>query len=114
MKMDALRCETVDGVLKELAVFALAYNLVRSVMVESARLQGIAPDRVSLVDAVRWLIGVEEADASVLVLNPSRPSRVEPRVVKRRPKQYMRLTLPRAVLRNQLPMKNFWLTSRHS
>ncbi len=89
MKMDVLRCETVEGVLKELAVFALAYNLVRSAMVESARLRGVDPDRVSLVDAVRWLIGVEEADVSVLVVNPSRPGRVEPRVVKRRPKQYM-------------------------
>jgi hypothetical protein len=92
MKMDVLRCETVEGVLKELAVFALAYNLVRSAMVDSARLQGVSPDRVSLVDAVRWLIGVEEADVSVLVVNPRRPGRVEPRVVKRRPKQYMRMT----------------------
>jgi hypothetical protein len=39
-----------------------------------------------LVDAVRWLIGVEEADALALLVNPSRPGRVEPRVVKRRPK----------------------------
>jgi hypothetical protein len=107
MNMDALRCETVDGILKELAVFALAYNLVRSVTVKSARLQDVEPDRVSLVDAVRWLIGVEEADESVLVVNPSRPGRVDPRVVKRRPKQYMRMTKPRSVLRNQLPMKNF-------
>ncbi len=107
MKMDVLRCETVEGVLKELAVFALAYNLVRSAMVESAWLRGVAPDRVSLVDAVRWLIGVEEADVSVLVVNPSRPGRVEPRVVKRRPKQYMRMTEPRPVLRKQLPKKGF-------
>ena len=107
MKMDVLRCETVEGVLKELAVFALAYNLVRSAMVDSARLQGVAPDRVSLVDAVRWLIGVEEADVSVLVVNPSRPGRVEPRVVKRRPKQYMRMTEPRSDLRKQLPKQGF-------
>lgn len=107
MRMDVLRCETVEGVLKELAVFALAYNLIRSAMVESARLQGVAPDRVSLVDALRWLIGVEEADASVLVVNPARRGRVEPRVVKRRPKQYMRMAKPRAELRKQLPMKNF-------
>ena len=40
MKMDVLRCETVEGVLKELAVFALAYNLVRSVMAESAGCRG--------------------------------------------------------------------------
>ncbi|MBV8229659.1 MAG: IS4 family transposase [Planctomycetaceae bacterium] len=107
MKMDVLRCATVEGVLKGLAVFALAYNLVRSVMAESARLQGVAPDRVGWVDAVRWLIGVEEADVSVLVVNPSRRGRVEPRVVKRRPKQYMRMTEPRPTLRNQLPKKGF-------
>ena len=107
MKMDVLRCETVEGVLKELAVFCLAYNLVRSVMGESARLQGVAPDRVSLIDAVRWLIGVEESDVSVLVINPPRRGRVEPRVVKRRPKQYMRMTKPRADLRKDLPKKGF-------
>ncbi len=107
MKMDVLRCETAEGVLKELATFALAYNLVRPAMEESARLRGVAPDRVSLVDAVRWLIGVEEADVSVLVVNPSRPGRVEPRVVKRRPKQYIRMTEPRPVLRKQLPKKGF-------
>ena len=107
MKMDVLRCETVEGVLKELAVFALAYNLVRSVMGESARLQGVAPDRIGLVDAVRWLIGVEEADVSVLVVNPSRRGRVEPRVKKRRPKQYTFMSTPRSELRKLLPMKHF-------
>lgn len=107
MKMDVLRCETVEGVLKELAVFCLAYNLVRSVMADSAALQGVAPERVSLVDAVRWLIGREDAEVTVLVINPVRRGRVEPRVVKRRPKQYMRLTESRAALRKKLPMKNF-------
>ncbi len=108
MKMDILACQTVDGILKELAVFALAYNLVRSVMMESARVQGVDPDRIGLVDAVRWLIGSEGGDdLSVLVVNPKRPGRVEPRVVKRRPKQYMRMTRPRSVLRNQLPMQGF-------
>jgi len=107
MKMDVLRCETVEGVLKELAMFSLAYNLVRSAMCESAQRQGVAPDRIGLVDTVRWLIGVEEADACVLVVNPSRRGRVEPRVVKRRPKQYMRMTKPRSELRKGLPMKGF-------
>lgn len=107
MNMDVLRCETVDGVLKELAVFSLAYNLVRSVMIESARVQETDPDRVGLIDAVRWLIGSERGgDVSVLVVNPSRRGRVEPRVVKRRPKQYFRMTKPRAVLRKELPKKH--------
>src|SRR4051794_4129166 len=69
MNMDVLRCETVEGVLKELAVFALAYNLVRSVMAESAAAQGVAPERVSLVDAVRWLIGEEAAAEAALHVN---------------------------------------------
>jgi hypothetical protein len=107
MKLDVLRCETVDGVLKELAMFALAYNLVRSVMGESARLQGVDPDRIGLVDAVRWLIGIEEGDLSVLVVNPSRRGRVEPRVKKRRPKQYTLMSKPRSELRKSLPMKHF-------
>jgi hypothetical protein len=107
MKMDVLRCETAEGVLKELAVFALAYNLVRSVMGESARLRGLEPDRIGLVDTVRWLIGVEESELTVLVVNPSRRGRVEPRVKKRRPKQYMLMTKPRAELRKSLPMKHF-------
>ena len=108
MKMDVLHCKTVEGVLKELAVFALVYNLVRAVMVRSAQVQGVAPERISLIDTIRWLIGVEGNgdDVSVLAVNPSRPGRVEPRVVKRRPKQYHRMTKPRSVLRKSLPAKD--------
>jgi hypothetical protein len=108
MKMDVLRCETVDGVLKELAMFALVYNLVRSVTTEAARVQGVAPERISVIDTIRWLIGTEGGgDVGVLVVNPARPGRVEPRVVKRRPKQYSRMTIPRSELRKKLPMKGF-------
>jgi hypothetical protein len=108
MKMDILKCKTVDGISKELAMFALAYNLVRSVMVESARGRCVEPDRIGLLDTLRWLIGSEgDETLSVLVVNPSRRGRVEPRVVKRRPKQYMRMTEPRADLRKRLPMKGF-------
>ena len=52
--MDMLRCKTVDGLLKELAVFALVYNLVRSIACNAAKAQGEAPGRVSVTDAVRW------------------------------------------------------------
>jgi hypothetical protein len=95
MKMDVLRCKTVDGVLKELMVYALAYNLVRAVMLEAARAQAEAVDRVSFVDALRWLVGAGE-ELPELVVNPDRPGRIQPRVVKRRPKQYMRMTRSRA------------------
>src|SRR5205807_5891320 len=53
--MDVLRCETEAGVLKELTVFAIVYNLVRVVMCEAARRQGVCPERISFVDAWRWL-----------------------------------------------------------
>jgi hypothetical protein len=108
MKMDVLRCETVEGVLKELAMFALVYNLIRSVTTEAARAQGVAPERISVIDTIRWLIGTEgDGDVTVLLVNPVRPGRVEPRVVKRRPKKYRRMTQPRAELRKKLPMKGF-------
>ena len=52
MKMDVLRCETVQGVLKELTVFALVYNLVRAVMVEASRRQKVPVERISFADAL--------------------------------------------------------------
>jgi hypothetical protein len=74
----------------------------------SARAKGVAPERISVIDTIRWLTGIEEAgDVTVLVVNPLRPGRVEPRVVKRRPKQYYRMTKPRSELRKMLPMKGF-------
>jgi hypothetical protein len=51
MKMDALHCETVNGVRKELTVFALVYNLVRTVMYEASQRQGVAVERISFADA---------------------------------------------------------------
>ncbi|QEH34597.1 Transposase DDE domain protein [Aquisphaera giovannonii] len=96
MKMDVLKCTTVEGVLKELAMYAIAYNLVRSAMLESARLQRVDPDRISLIDGLRWLTApAGECESPVLVVNPSRRGRYEPRVKKRRPKQYLRMTKPR-------------------
>ena len=101
--MDVLRCETYKGVLKELMVFVTVYNLVCRVMAEAARRQKVKPERVSFADAVRWL---READRGEeldrLKVNPERPGRVEPRVRKRRPKQYDLMNKPRAVLRDAL------------
>ncbi len=88
MKMDVLKCKTADGVLKELAVYGLVYNLVRAVMVEASRRQGEPVRRMSFVDALRWLAALDGiAGLPPLVVNPSRPGRVQPRVVKRRPKE---------------------------
>jgi len=51
MKMDILHCETVAGVLKELTMFALVDNLVRTVMCVAADRQKVAVDRISFADA---------------------------------------------------------------
>jgi len=106
MKMEVLHCHSVEGVLKELAMFALVYNLVRVVMLEAARRQKVSVQRISFVDALRWLRTTKPGTPlPKLVVNPHRPDRLEPRVVKRRPKQYPRMIKPRATLRKDLPRK---------
>ena len=103
MKMDVLKCLSVEGVLKELTVFAIVYNLVRLVRIEASARQGVAVDRVSFVDALRWLEQAEPGDdLPKLVVNPDRPNRYEPRVRKRRPKSYPLMTKPRSELRKAL------------
>ena len=106
MHLDVLRCKTVDGVLKELHVFCLVYNLARLVMLEASRRQGVPPERISFVDALRWLATAAVGDPlPSLVVNPHRPNRVEPRVRKRRPKQYPLMTRPRHELHQILAAK---------
>jgi hypothetical protein len=104
MGMDVLRCQTVAGVEKELAMYALVYNLVRCVMLEAAQRQEVVVERISFVDALRWL--AEACDGNDqpfhLRVNPLRRERWEPRVVKRRPKEYSRMNQPRAMLHKQL------------
>lgn len=102
MKMDVLKCTTVEGVLKELTVYALVYNLVRVVMIEAAARQGVDVERISFIDALRWLCEMKTDDLPKLVINPSRPGRYEPRVRKRRPKEYPLMKKPRSELRKQL------------
>jgi Transposase DDE domain len=101
--MDVLRCQTVEGVLKEVAVFVLIYNLVRRVMWEAARRQDVAVDRISFIDAWRWLRHARPGDVlPELVVNPERPGRAEPRVRKRRPKEFPVMKRPRAQLRKEM------------
>jgi|HubBroStandDraft_6_1064221.scaffolds.fasta_scaffold212105_2 hypothetical protein len=101
--MDVLRCTTMEGVLKELTLFVLVYNLVRQVMCAAAYRQEVEPDRVSFIDAWRWLRHARPGDTlPELVVNPERPGRWEPRVRKRRPKEFPVMKRPRAVLRKAL------------
>jgi hypothetical protein len=107
MKMDLLRCKTVDGVLKELMVYGIVYNLVRLAMGEAARRQRVAVDRVSFLDALRWLLEAKPGEVMPrLVVNPTRPGRLEPRVRKRRPKEFPVMKRPRRELRKELAEKD--------
>jgi hypothetical protein len=103
MQMEVLHCKTVPGVLKELTVFAIVYNLVRLVMCQSATLQHLSIERISFIDALRWLGALgTEVPLGALIVNPIRPQRVEPRVKKRRPKSFPLMMKPRQALRQQL------------
>jgi Transposase DDE domain len=106
MGLEVLHCKTVAGVLKEMYMFAITYNLVRLVMLQAARRQQVPLERISFIDALRWLRDAQaDSRLTALVINPARPDRIEPRVLKRRQKEYARMTKPRDVLRNALLRK---------
>jgi hypothetical protein len=103
LRLDVLRTKTVAGIHKELAMFALVYNLVRLVMLEAAQRQKVPVERISFIDARRWLQHVRPGERlRKLELLPIRPGRHEPRVRKRRPKEYDLMTRPREQLRQAL------------
>ena len=106
MGMEVLHCQTVNGVLKELHMFAIAYNLVRLVMLEASKRQQVPLDRISFIDALRWLRDAKfDTILTDLIVNPWRPDRLEPRVIKRRMKEYCLMTKPRQKLRKALSRK---------
>ena len=72
MRMNVLKCQSVEGVMKELAIYLLVYNLVRLTMLRYARECGVCIARVSFVDTLRWLccrmLGL--SGAAMLLINP--------------------------------------------
>jgi hypothetical protein len=101
--LDVLKSQTAAGVRKELLVFALVYNLVCQVMTEAAAARGLLVARVSFIDALRALVFASHGQGvTVVLVNPHRPGRTEPRVRKRRPKEYPLMTKPRPALRQAL------------
>lgn len=111
--LDALRCQKPALVHRELLTLLIAHNLVRAVMAEAAAQHAVPLDRVSFTgtrDALRCccvacaqatrpaqpqLIWADMLRVIAHDLVPLRPDRWEPRVVKRRPKAYPRLSRPR-------------------
>jgi hypothetical protein len=114
MKMDILRCKTPEMVQKEIWVYLLAYNLLRTVMAVAANQSNVEPRAISFKGAKQALTAfapkLEAArpeqrarlvDAMLKVVAyhrvGNRPGRWEPRARKRRPKPSKRLNQPRHV-----------------
>ena len=119
MDMDFLRTKSPDMVHKELAIYFLAYNLIRSLMTQAALRYGKDPLRLSFKGTLQHLntflpllatsgLKKRQQHYEMLLLLiareqlPDRPGRVEPRAVKRRPKWSRWLQEPRSVLKQKL------------
>ena len=106
LQMRKVKSKTEQGVLKELAVYCLVYNLVRAVIVKAAAQQGVTPDRISFIDTLRWLwTAASGEEIPRLVVNPRRPGRHEPRVIKDLQDTYRKMNRPRSELRNELGIR---------
>jgi hypothetical protein len=116
--MDVLKCKTPEMILKETAMYQIAYNLIRTLMLEATKRFGGDPLRISfkgVADAVRqWTPIMSMAantkrqidslyDAFIHTIArmklPWRPNRNEPRAKKRRPKNYQLLNKPRNIFK---------------
>ncbi len=119
MGMDILRCKTPEMVRKEMWTCLLAYNLIRQTMLQSAQEADVSPRTLSFTAALQtigtsWLVMVlsDKAFASLLIdaalaaiavhVIGNRPGRIEPRAIKRRPKEHALLTKPRDQARAEL------------
>ena len=117
--MDVLRCKTPSMVRKEIYVYLLAYNLLRSLMWSAGTTYATPPLRLSLQGTRHHLNNfIPELLAATSTKRlqiyrtllkviahkavSARPGRSEPRVRKRRPKAYPLMTKPRHELRKQL------------
>ena len=103
LQMRQIKCKTVEGVKKELAVYCLVYNLVHAVMLAAAARQQVDPLRISFLDTIRWLRSAPVGeDLPVLVVNPHRPNRHEPRVIKDLKDSYRKMVKARSILKREL------------
>ena len=110
--LEMLSCKSPALARKELLMHLIAYNLIRALMGEAADRRGVAVGRLSFKGALdtlrQWtplLSGCEKAERKWMLERflaalgahrlPERPGRSEPRVVKRRPKNYPLLNQPR-------------------
>ncbi|MGE0468533.1 MAG: IS4 family transposase [Nitrospira sp.] len=116
MGMDILRSQSPAMIHKELAVYLLAYNLVRGLMARAAAgvqlvaralsFKGTVQLLVAFHQQLRWAVARSARILCAQILGaisamrlPMRPGRIEPHAIKRRPKPHALLTVPRHVAR---------------
>jgi hypothetical protein len=118
MQMDVLRCKSPAMVRKEIWMHLLAYNLIRTLMAQAAATVGVCPRDLSFKGTLQTLVAFAAAgwscpersnDLYAAVLRAvathrvnDRPDRVEPRAVKRRPKEHVYLNEPRPIAKARL------------
>jgi hypothetical protein len=114
--METLRCKSPAMCEKELWVYMLAYNLIRLLMAQAAVDAQALPRQLSFKHTlqvwVAWsqrqfLIDGKEDSTALFVLIAqvrvgNRPGRIEPRAIKRRPKAFPRLQIPRRKARARI------------
>lgn len=104
--METLSCKTPQMNMKEMWVYFLAYNLIRLIMAQAASQCGVLPRDISFKHSLQlWIVWNRqtthcENNKILFTLIAQRrvgqrPGRVEPRVVKRRPKPFSLLMKPR-------------------
>jgi hypothetical protein len=119
LHMEMLSCRSPAMIHKELEMHLIAYNLIRSLMAETACVCQVPVDRLSFKGTLdtarqysrtiaqipgsnRKLRSRLYADMLAVIaedLVPERPDRFEPRCQKRRPKRFPFMTQPRRILK---------------
>lgn len=118
LKLDVLRCKSLEMARKELRTGLLAYNLIRQTMLQAAIAGERPPRELSFTVALQtiaaaWMVAVITEEHQELLVQirlqhmgshriGNRPNRVEPRAIKRRPKPHDLLTEPRHQARAKL------------
>ena len=124
MNLEVLRCKTPEMARTELGMGLLAYNLVRHSPLQAADAAECSPRQLSLCAAQQflattWLLTAVNSNnpRSLIELRLThsashpvghRPSRIEPRAIKRRARAYDWLTKPRKLAQLLMaPRRNF-------
>jgi hypothetical protein len=122
MQMDVLRCKTPELVHKELYTHILAYNLIRSILAQAAHRHQLQPRTLSFKGAIQTLQAFQPVialegehnaaqrlslyhhllDAVATHRVADRPDRYEPRLQKRRIKDFLLMQRPRAEIKRDM------------